>query len=299
MGNQDGARRIFVALILLALGLVFAILLPFGGGLVFAAVLAATLHPLHRRLTAKLGGRASLSATLLCMGSLLLLLMPVGGLGAFVIGEVIRGTNFVIETVQSEGMNALVDELPTSLRGLAHQAINLLVPNPEHLDEELKRRAGEHGGEVARFVSRTLAATGKVLLQSSLSLIALFFFLVDGRALLGWIEDNSPLVPGQARELLSEFRKVSTAVLISTLVTAGVQSVVALAGYLIARVPHPFFFAIVTFFISFIPAIGAGGACFVAALLLLAGGKVWSALFLAIWIIPVGLVDNWVKPLLV
>ncbi|HXS16764.1 MAG TPA: AI-2E family transporter, partial [Polyangiaceae bacterium] len=74
---------------------------------------------------------------------------------------------------------------------------------------------------------------------------------------------------------------------------------VALAGYLIARVPHPFFFAIVTFFISFIPAIGAGGACFVAALLLLAGGKVWSALFLAIWIIPVGLVDNWVKPLLV
>jgi predicted PurR-regulated permease PerM len=299
MGTQDGARRVFIALILVALGLVFTIVLPFAGGFVFAAVLAATLYPLHRRLRAKLRGSANLSASILCAGSLLLLLMPLGGLGAFVVGEVIRGTNFVIETVRSEGMNALVDNLPTSLQGVARHGISLVIPNPEHLDEELRRRAGQHGGEVARFVSRTLAAAGRVLLQSSLSLVALFFFLVDGRKFVDWLEDNSPLIPGQLRELLNEFRKVSTAVLISTLVTAGVQSLVALVGYLIARVPHPFFFAIVTFFISFIPAIGAGGTCLVAALLLLAGGKIWSALFLAIWIMPVGLVDNWVKPLLV
>src|SRR5690606_37758818 len=50
---------------------------------------------------------------------------------------------------------------------------------------------------------------------------------------------------------------------------------------------------------AFIPAVGAGGTCLVAALLLLALGKVWGAVLLAEWVAPVGLVDNLVKPLLV
>lgn len=299
MGSRESAKRIFVGLLLLALGLVFTIVLPFGAGLVFAAVLAATLNPLHERLTRRLRGKPSLSAAILTVGVLLLLLLPIGGLGAVVVTEVIKGTNFVVETVRSEGMSALVDRLPAHLHDPANQALRLLVPNPEDLDAELKRRAGAHGGQVAQFVSRTLAATGSAVVQATLSLIALFMLLVDGKSLVAWFEDNSPLMPAQLPELLHEFRRVSTAVLVSSVVTAGVQSLVALAGYLITRVPHPFFFAIVTFFIAFIPAVGAGGTCLVASLLLLAGGREWAALVLALWVAPVGLVDNLVKPLLV
>ena len=299
MASKDGAQRIFIALILLALGLTFTVVLPFGAGLVFAAVLAATLYPLQVKLTRKLRRKPNLSASILTLGVLLLILLPIASLGAILVTEVVKGVNFVIDTVQSDGMTALVDKLPGSLRDLAQQGITLLVPDPEKLDEELKRRAAALGGPVARFATLVLAATGTAVVQTSLSLVALFLFLVDGKALIGWLEHNSPLIPGQLSELLREFRKVSTAVLVSSLVTAGVQSLVALIGYLLARMPQPFFFAIVTFFISFIPAVGAGGACFTAALLLLAIGKPWAALFLAVWVAPVGLVDNLVKPLLV
>jgi predicted PurR-regulated permease PerM len=80
----------------------------------------------------------------------------------------------------------------------------------------------------------------------------------------------------------------------------GVQTVAALIGYLIARVPVPFFFAAVTFFLALIPAIGAAVVCVVAALLLLATGHPVAALVLAIWgIVVVGLSDNVIKPLLV
>jgi predicted PurR-regulated permease PerM len=79
-----------------------------------------------------------------------------------------------------------------------------------------------------------------------------------------------------------------------------VQSLAALIGYLIARVPHPLFFATVTFFVSFVPAVGAGGTVLVASVLLLAMGHTWMALFLAIWgVVVVGMVDNIIKPLLV
>jgi predicted PurR-regulated permease PerM len=69
---------------------------------------------------------------------------------------------------------------------------------------------------------------------------------------------------------------------------------------LISSVPHPIFFATVTFFVAFIPAVGAGGMCLLAAVLLLAMGKTWMALFLALWgVFVVGMVDNIIKPLLV
>src|SRR5664280_1144502 len=87
---------------------------------------------------------------------------------------------------------------------------------------------------------------------------------------------------------------------LSTVITSGVQAVVALVGYFIARVPHAIFFAGVTFFIAFIPAIGAGAVCLVAALLLFATGHPYAALFLALWgLIIVGTVDNLIKPLLI
>lgn len=105
---------------------------------------------------------------------------------------------------------------------------------------------------------------------------------------------------GQSRELLTEFKKVSYAVIVSTVITSAVQAAAALVGYFIARVPNPVFFAGLTFFVAFIPAVGAASVCLAAAVLLFVTGHSYMALFLAIWgVTVVGLVDNVVKPYLV
>ena len=144
-----------------------------------------------------------------------------------------------------------------------------------------------------------LRATGGVLMQTVMMLIAFFFLLVDGPRLVDWLSGMAPLRPGQTRELLSEFRKVSVAVLVSSIATAGIQAGVALVGYLLARAPQPFFFAFVTFVFAFVPAIGAGSVAVVLAILVYATGQAKAALFLALWgIVVVGFSDNLVKPLL-
>jgi len=131
-------------------------------------------------------------------------------------------------------------------------------------------------------------------------LIALFFLLAEGDRLVDWIDSVSPLRRGQTRELMAEFKKVSYAVMVSTLITAGVQAAVALVGYLIASVPHPIFFGAVTFFVAMIPAVGATSVVLVAALVLLVTGHPYMAIFLAVWgVLVVGLVDNIVKPYLI
>ena len=141
---------------------------------------------------------------------------------------------------------------------------------------------------------------GSLLFQVVMSLIALFFLITQGADLVAWLDDTLPLRRGQTLELLAEFKKTSYSVLMSSVITAAVQAAAALIGYFIARVPHPVFFGAVTFFVAFIPAVGAATVCLAAAALLLVTGHPYYALFLAIWgLVIVGLVDNIVKPLLI
>jgi predicted PurR-regulated permease PerM len=131
-------------------------------------------------------------------------------------------------------------------------------------------------------------------------LIALFFLLIDGPALVEWLVEVAPLAPGHSRELMTEFRKVTVAVLVSSLATAAIQAGVALVGYLIAGVPHVLFFTFFTFVLAFVPAVGAGGAGLAAAALVFFRGHAGRALFLAAWaLFAVGLSDNVVKPYLI
>jgi predicted PurR-regulated permease PerM len=150
------------------------------------------------------------------------------------------------------------------------------------------------------LVGGFLGATTRAIVQVVMMLIALFFLLIDGHALVEWVTDVAPLKRNHVRELMTDFRKVTVAVLVSTVATAAIQAAVALVGYLIAGVPHWMFFTFVTFVMAFVPAVGAGGAGLAAAALVFFGGHTYRALFLAVWaLVPVGLSDNFVKPYLI
>lgn len=295
---KDQARRTFILLIVASLVLLAVTVRPFAQALFFACVLAGTLYPLQRRLCKLLRGRQQTSAGILSAAVLLALVTPFGGLAAFVVKESIDGVRFIANTVQSEGVTGLLDELPDPMRKVADELLRRFPLEEEDLNAAVQEQASAQGGKAARAVTGALAATGSFVLQAALMMVALFFLLVDGPRLVAWLELVSPLEEGQTTELLLEFRKVTGAVMISSLATAGVQSLAALFGFLLTGVPHPVFFTTVTFFLSFIPAIGAGGMCLVAALILLAMGKTWMALFLAVWgVLVVGTVDNIIKPL--
>jgi predicted PurR-regulated permease PerM len=300
MDNPRNPRRVFALLIVLSVLLLGLVARPFAEAFIFSAVLAGALYPLQQRLVHKTRGRRNLSAGFLCLLVVLALLVPFGGIAAFVVRESVAGARFVSETVQSSGVTGLMEELPSGLRDVADKLLERFPIEEEELDATLQQQASVQGSKAARVVTGALAATGTLLVQTVMMLIALFFLLVDGAHLVSWMEQISPLKKGQTRELLLEFRKVSVSVLVSTIATAGVQAMASLLGYIIASVPHPFFFATVTFFVAFIPAVGAGGMCAIASLILVAQDRLWMALFLVIWGLGVvGTVDNVIKPLLV
>ena len=298
--SDQTARRVFTGMVVASVVLLALVVMPFATAFFLAAVLAGAVYPLHRRLTGLVRGRASLSAGLVVVGVALVLLVPVAGLTAVVVKEVSQGYRWVAKTVRSEGMNGLLERLPDRLEAPVRSLMDRFDVEEEELDERIGTQATSQGSKAATAVGGLLSATGSLLVQGVMMLIALFFLLVDGAALVRWLEGVAPLKPGQTTELLLEFRKVSVAVIFSSVATAGVQAVAAEIGYLIARVPQPIFFGALTFIIALIPAVGATSVCLAASVLLLVTGHQWMALFLALWgVLVVGVVDNIVKPLLV
>jgi len=296
------ARQIFVGLIGLAIGLMGAIILPFLTALLMAAVFAGALHPLHVRLQRRLRGRPRAAAALVTVGLILLLILPLSGIAAVVIKESVDGFRFVSKTLkQKKGVGNLVESLPGHLEGIANKILETFPRLEKKLESaSLKAQMGEQSGAAAAAVGDVVSATGSVVFQTFMFLIAFYCFLVEGASLVAWMESVLPLQPRQATELLTMFRKTAVSVLTSEIATSGVQAIAALLGYLIAQVPQPFFFALLTFVIAFVPLVGAGSVCLAAAALLFLMGKIGGAIFLALWaVLVVGLVDNFIKPMLI
>jgi predicted PurR-regulated permease PerM len=288
--------RFFLALMIVATVLLALVIMPVATQLLLAAVFAGVLWPLQQWLSKRLGGRRGLAAGALTFGVIVLLLGPVAAMVTLVIRDGADAVRFVQEVVNSSDVAALVNYLPDSARDVVRDAIDRM---PRDLSE-IMERAGGYRAQAASTVGKALVATGSLAFHAVLMLIAMFFMLVRGDELVRWLDGVSPLPRGRTLELLATFRRVSFAVIASAGVTAAVQAIAALIGFLIARVPSPVFFALATFFFAFIPAIGAAVVCLFAAALLVVTGHPYMAVFLAAWgLVVVGLVDNLVKPLLI
>lgn len=289
------ARRFLFALLILSLVLVAYVAAPLASALLMAAVLAVVLAPLQTRMTRWLRGRRGIAAGILVVALLFLVVGPLLGLTAFIVKEAADGVRFILETVRSEGVSGLIEKLPGPLDGYAQRALAGLGD----VGQTVQKHLTEQGPKAASAAVAALAATGGLVFDLAMMLIALYFLLVSGKEFVDWLDSVTPLRQGQTHELVEEFRKVSHAVIVSTVATAGVQTLAAFVGYLIAGVPHAVFFGFITFFVALIPAIGAASVCLFAALILLATGHAYMALFLAVWgVTVVGLIDNVVKPYL-
>ena len=289
---EQPVPRFFLILMLLSTILIALVIRPVAKELLLAAVFAGMLWSPQEWLSAKLRGRRSLAAGLLTTAVVVVLLGPIATTLTYVVSEGADGVAFVSEALRSDEVRGVVGHLPETARDAVNGAIDRL---PRDLDE-LGGLLGDYKEETATTVRKALVSTGSFVFRAVLMLIALFFFLVSGASLVDWLDSISPLRAGRTLELLSTFRRVSYAVIMSAAITAAVQAAAALVGYAIAGVPSPLFFGLVTFFVAFIPAIGAAVVCLFAAALLLLTGHPYAAVFLAVWgVVVVGLVDNLIK----
>jgi predicted PurR-regulated permease PerM len=294
MVRAGTGRFVLYLLAAVAVGMVALLITPFAAPLLIAAVLAGALYPWNERLAAALRGRRRAAAGLMTLLVLLAVLLPVAYLGVLALQQVGAGIEWIKGAVQGQGISGLVDALPAPVDDLVRRA---LVELPDDLSR-LETLAAEQSGRAAVVLGGVISATGVLVLKAFLALVAFFFLLVDGPALVRWLDEVVPLQRGQVAELLADFRRATVAVLFSTMATALVQALASWVGYLVTRVPHATFFGFVTFLIALVPALGAAPVVVGVAVLQLSSGSRLAGVVLLAWAVPVSLIDNLVRPVL-
>lgn len=286
------SRHFFLLLLAAAFVSICFLVKPLAAVLLFAAVLASTLTPLYNKLTARLRGHRMASAVLFVIVFFLMVLAPVLLAVGSAVNDLVHVTQTASDRLEKDGIEAVIQRLP----GFMQERVSSL-----ELDTvALREKVGEASGKILAATGMFLKATGDAIFALTMLLIALVVFLCDGPRIVHWLDEVMPLERGQTHEIFREFRKISTSVIVGNFGTSAIQSLVAFAGYLIARAPSPLVLLIITFLMSFVPAVGGAGVCLLVAGGLLLAGKTGMGIFLAIWAIAVvGVVDNVVKPKLV
>ena len=180
-------------------------------------------------------------------------------------------------------------------------------------DEEIRSLTGQISAFAPQFLrsvgGRTGAIVGNVLITIAVTLIAFYFFLADGPKMVRTLMRLSPMDDNHERELVSEFDRISRAVVLATLLSAVAQGLLAgFAFWLISLSLHEFHFVfsltLLTMVLALIPFVGAASVWAPVALWLFfhespdGSSHQLAAIILAIYgAAVISMADNVIKPL--
>jgi predicted PurR-regulated permease PerM len=223
-----------------------------------------------------MNGRRRSAAAVISLGVLVVIVLPFASVAAFTAREAISGFSYVRDTLGVQTVSDLKTvQLPASVEK-ALAALHLTRAQVHDFAGRAAERAQEIGPEL-------LASSSRAVFHTALMLLAFFFLLVDGRRLIEWLWNVSPLQAAQTEELLREFHSVATGSIIGNVASAVLQGVLAGIGFAIFSIPHAAFFGLLVGMASFVPVVGTALVWVPAVLLLLFNGHTGGAIGLGIW----------------
>ena len=173
------------------------------------------------------------------------------------------------------------------------------IANPD--DETVTAMLGSVQEWVAPVAKGTAGILVNLIVGLAVMMVALYYFLADGKAMVATLMKLSPIDDRHEQALLAQFQTISRAVVTATLVTAVAQGLLSGVGYYFAGLrQQAFLLTLVTMLTSMIPFVGAAAIWISCSLyLLLVEGNMSSAIGLALWGgLVVSMADNLIKPLI-
>jgi predicted PurR-regulated permease PerM len=177
-------------------------------------------------------------------------------------------------------------------------AIEFLNPT----DEKLQGYATSGGqflkDQVVRFGGFAGSVLGSLLLGSAIMIISLYFFLLDGPAMLESFRGLSPLDDEHEVALADEFANVSRAVVVATLVSALAQGVLAGIGFYFTGFEAIFLLTVLSAVLAMVPFVGAAAVWIPCSLYLyFVDNNMTAAIGLGIYgVAVISMADNFIKP---
>ena len=293
--QRPHVSRSFTVLLAVATVLAAYVVWPFASPLFLGAVLAVTVHPFYAWLTRRLRQRRLLAASITTALLFVVLVAPLAGIVVIAAGEITSGLAWIRDTV---GVHSFADIPSVRLPQNIEQSLDQFLHNLHLTRDDLHTYASRAVEYVQPITQKLVELSVSATMQSVVVLFAFFMFVVDGYRIIDVVADVSPLRPAQTQELLVEFRNVSSAAILGSVLTAVLQGLTIFAGFAVAGVPHAIFFGIVTILTAFVPVIGSMLVWVPAVFILALMSQLATALALALWsFIIIFIIEHAIKPM--
>ena len=286
LGQNTSEKSVFIFfLVLFSVSLFFTwkLIAPFFSIIILGIVCAGIFHSFYKVLLKKL--KPSIASFFICVLVFFIVFIPV----LFFIGVVskeafalyLMGKNAVLsdqlkdlikDTQILERLNSLLSYAGIEQALSFDQLINPI--------SELGKTIGFFLFEKARFIASNLA---KFIFYFCFMLVVVFYFLLDNKKVINFINDLSPLPDKDNEKLLKKFMDMAGAVLLGNGLGGLIQGFLGGCAFMALGLNSPFLWGVIMGFLAFLPIVGIGIVLVPAGILLLLQNHIAAGVFLIVF----------------
>jgi predicted PurR-regulated permease PerM len=272
------------------------VLMPFAAALLWAGVLVLSTRPIHAMLERRLPGRRVLAASLMTVGTLLVLVVPTALL-AFSLADETADLAGLVRSTLASGLPELpgwVGTLP-----VVGEQIRSSWAAAEGDAAKLAQSMAGFVDPAAKAVLATLGTIARGLIDLLIAILIAFFLWLHAEEIADYARKGAIRLSPRVAGLMDVATATAHGVVVGIIGTALAQGFVAAVGFLIAGVPGAILLGVLVAAVSIIPFGTIMVWLPVAVWLFIDAGPGWG-LFMAAW--GAGListVDNFIRPFLI
>lgn len=236
--NSRAYKYILIGLIILLAVILFREAQPYLGGFLAAFALFSILKGQMAKLVEKRKWSRGLSATIIVLGTLIFILIPVTGIG-FLAADTISGIE-----IDPAAITTALNDFARNVE----ERLDIRIFTPENLS--FVPRAG------TSLMQILVSGLSSMLINSVVAIFVLYFMLVSYDTLGGVILEMLPFREENKSILREETKSIILSNAVGIPVVAITQGILAYLGYMFFGVNNPLVYAVLVAFTTIIPVVG-------------------------------------------
>jgi len=291
--------RITLVVLIIGLLLVASLwtLLPFLGALIWATAIVVATWPLLLWVQRRVGGRRSIATAVMTLVMLIIFIVPFWVAIGALLDASVKGID-VVRAYLADGLGpppTWIADIPWVGDRIAGEWQELAAAGPEALAESIR----PYARSAAAWIVSITGGFGSVFLHFLLTIIIAAILYAQGELAAKGVLAFARRIGAQRGEQSVRLAGAAvSSVALGVVVTALVQTALVGLGLWVSGVPHPGLLTAVSFVLS-IAQLGPFPVLIPAVIWMYSTGNFVWATALLVWSVPVGLLDNFLRPVLI
>jgi predicted PurR-regulated permease PerM len=291
----------FAAVLLLVIYLLWMMMKPFLGAIIFAAIITGSIHPVYMLLLEKIRLSPRWAAIFLCFLIIIVVFLPTVFLLFALSKEAITLYQNLAAGISNESLNnflfgeGYVAGVVKDFGSIFGVEINM-----DNFVKEVINLLKRFSGIVITSINKIVGNLVVFLFDFVIMILVIYALLAEGAALKKFFLKFSPLPDDQEQLIIDKFNQMNFVTLVTNGLGGLIQGVLAGIGFWIAGINLVVLWTTLMIILAFIPLLGISIVYIPTCIYLVIIGKTFPGIALFIYCSVLAFVtENWFKPLFI